>query len=237
MTFARPTPPQRPRVAWMLRRGLRQAARSWGAGLPRRERGRLVQWALLGLLTAGCSRPLERPQYLAYLADPTHGLTRTQQAGAVTLTCSYRPPDLLVSQELAGATPPNPAVLDSLRRTYAGKLYCTLALARDSAELEQGVIRDETALGQTISYLNQGIAQDVYLRGLGQPDSVAALAATYARQYGATGRSTVLLVFPTPHLDVQRGFTISYHATQLGLAPVRFVFPAQALRDLPPLSL
>ncbi len=193
--------------------------------------------ALLGLGAAGCTGALAQPQYLAYLADPAHGLTLTQQAGSATLTCGYRPPDLLVSQELPTApTPASPGLLDSLRRTYAGKLYCTLALARDSAELEQSVIRDETALSQTIGYLNQGIAHDVYLRGLGQPDSVPALAATYARQYGATGRSTVLLVFPAPRLDVQRGFTISYHATQLGLAPVRFVFAARALRDLPALQ-
>lgn len=193
--------------------------------------------ALLGLGAVGCTPALERPRYLAYLADPAHGLTQTRAVGSTTITCGYRPPDLLVSQELAGATPPNPGFLDSLRRAYAGKLYCTLALARDSAELEQSVIRDETALGQTISYLNAGIAHDVYLRGLGQPDSVPALAATYARQYGNTGRSTVLLVFPTPRLDVSRGFTIGYYDTQLGLAPVRFVFPAPALRDLPPLTL
>lgn len=199
---------------------------------------RLLPLALLGLGAAGCTRSLERPQYLAYLADPAHGLTQTQPVSGATVTCSYRPPDLLVSQELPPEpTTPNPVFLDSLRRTYAGKLYCTLALARDSAELEQGVIRDETALGQTISYLNTGIAQDVYLRGLGQPDSVAALAATYTRQYGNTGRSTVLLVFPTPHLDVTRGFTLTYRDTQLGLAPVHFVFTAHALSQLPALQL
>lgn len=199
---------------------------------------RLTALALLGLGAAGCARPLERPAYLAYLADPAHGLTHTQEAGGTTVTCSYRPPDLLVSQELTPEeTTARPATVDSLRHTYAGKLYCTLALSRDSAELETSLIRDETARGQAISYLSEGIAHDVYLRGLGEPDSVLALAATYARQYGTTGRSTVLLVFPAPRLDVQRGFTISYHDTQFGLGPLRFVFSAAALRDLPALKI
>jgi hypothetical protein len=198
---------------------------------------RLATLALLGLGLVGCGRPLERPAYLAYLANPAHGLTQTQEANGITVTCSYRPPDLLVSQELTSkATTVSPATIDSLRHTYAGKLYCTLALTRDSAEIETSFIRDEAALGQALSYLSTGITRDVYLRGLGQPDSAAAMAATYARQYGNTGRSTVLLVFLTPRLDMSQGFTISYHDTQFGLGPLRFIFPAQALRDLPALQ-
>ena len=197
--------------------------------------GRLAL-ALLGLGAAGCTGPLSPPQYLAYLADPAHGLTQAQEAGGIRVTCSYRPPDLLVSQELAvEEASPTPVRLDSLRRTYAGKLYCALALSRDSTELEQGVIRDAAALEQTIGYLSTGIAHDVYLRGLGQPDSVAALAASYARQYGSTGRSTVLLVFAAPRLDAGQGFTITYRDTHFGLEPLRFVFTRQVLNKLPAL--
>jgi hypothetical protein len=198
---------------------------------------RLVALALLGLSLGGCAHSLDRPAYLAYLADPAHGLTQTKEANGITITCSYRPLDLLVSQELTlEATTANSKFVDSLRRTYTGKLYCTLALTRDSAELETSFIRDEAALGQALSYLSTGIARDVYLRGLGQPDSTVALAATYARQYGNTGHSTILLVFPTPQLDVAQGFTISYHDTQFGLGPLQFVFSAHALRGLPALQ-
>jgi len=194
--------------------------------------------ALLGLGVAGCSGALTQPQYQAYLTDPAHGLTHTQEVNGTTITCSYRPPDLLVSQELATSdATATPGLVDSLRHTYAGKLYCTLALARDSTELEAAVSRDETALSQTLSYLSTGIAHDVYVRGLGQPDSTAALAAAYTRQYGNTGRSTVLLVFAPPQLAVSRGFTLTYRDTQFGLGPVHFVFTPQALARLPALQL
>lgn len=203
--------------------------RSW---LPR-----LLALGLLGAGGASCARPLDRPQYLAYLADPAHGLTQTRVVNGTSVTCAYRPTDLLLNQELASADPaPSPAQLDSLRRGYAGRLYCTLALARDSAELEASVIRDEAALSQTLIYLSTGIARDVYLRGLGQADSTAALAATYVRQYGATGRSAVLLVFPAPRLDGRQGFTLTYHDTRFGLGPVHFIFTPEALRALPTLK-
>lgn len=198
---------------------------------------RLLALGLLGAGSAGCSHSLARGPYQAYLADPAHGLTQTQEVGGITVTGAYRPTDLLVSQELtAEATAPTPAFVDSLRRAYAGKVYCTLALARDSAELEAAVSRDETALSETLSYLSTGIAHDVFLHGLGQPDSTAALAAAYTRQYGSTGRSTVLLVFPTPQLEVSQGFTLTYHDTRFGLGPVRFVFTPQALGQLPALQ-
>lgn len=199
---------------------------------------RLLALGLLGTGSASCTHSLARGAYQAYLADPAHGLTQTQQVNGIAITCVYRPTDLLVSQELtAEATTPDPAFIDSLRRTYAGKVYCSLALARDSTELEAAVSGDETALSQTLSYLSTGIAQDVYLRGLGRPDSVAALAAAYTRQYGNTGRSTVLLAFAAPRLDVRQGFTLTYRDTQFGLGPVHFVFPAHAIQQLPALQL
>ena len=200
---------------------------------------RPARWAaggLLGLGAAGCTGPLARPAYLAYLADPAHGLTQARDAGTTTATCSYRPTDLLVAQELADRADITPAARDSARRAYAGKVYCTLALARNGAEMETGVINDETALGQALSYLSTGIARDVYLRGAGRPDSVQALGASYARQYGGTGRSTVLLVFAAPGPDVARGFTLTYRDTQFGLAPLHFAFTARALRDVPALQ-
>lgn len=196
-------------------------------------------WWILGLaiLATSCSSNLDQAHYLAYLADPTHGLTLTQEVDGATVTCTYRPTDLVVSQELAGDEGDSryPKV-DSVRQAYASKLYCSLSLARDGGEIENAFIRDEAALGQAISYLNNGIAQDVFVRGLGQPDSVAALAATYPRQYGNTGRSTVLLVFPAAQLNVSQGFTCSFRDSHFGLAPARFVFTASSMRALPQLQ-
>lgn len=196
-------------------------------------------WWLFGLATfaTSCTSNLDQAHYLAYLTDPKHGLTLTQETDGATITCTYRPTDLVVSQELASNEGDSRSLMvDSVRKAYATKLYCFLSLARDGGEIENANIRDETALGQAISYLNNGIAQDVFVRGLGQPDSVAALASTYPRQYGNTGRSTVLLVFPATHLDVSRGFTCSFRDSQFGLAPVRFVFTASSLRALPRLQ-
>jgi hypothetical protein len=57
-----------------------------------------------------------------------------------------------------------------------------------------------------------------------QADSVAALTALYPRQYGNTGRSTVLLLFDTRRLNLSRGFTLTYSRHPFQLGTQRFFF-------------
>ena len=189
------------------------------------------------LLLAGCAQPLEEGPYRAYIQEARHGLTQTQEANGATVTCSYRPPDLLVAQELTGREAATPAAVDSLRRSYAGRAYFSLALSQNGTEIENQLVTDHDAFTQAITYLGAGIAQDVYLATPApRADSVAALTALYPRQYGNTGRSTVLLLFDTRRLDLSRGFILSYHDRFFQLGARRFRFAAGDLADLPALK-
>lgn len=190
------------------------------------------------VLLASCAQPLEEGPYRAYIQEARHGLTQTQEANGATVTCSYRPPDLLVAQELAGGEgAATPAAVDSLRRSYAGRAYFSLALSQNGTEIENQLVTDHDAFTQAITYLGAGIARDVYLATPApRADSVAALTALYPRQYGNTGRSTVLLLFDTRRLDLSRGFTLGYHDTFFQLGTRRFRFAAGDLADLPALK-
>ncbi|TGE20857.1 hypothetical protein [Hymenobacter metallicola] len=190
---------------------------------------------ILGTITLGsCRKQLEEAEYRAYLQDAAHGLTQTRAVGSATVMCSYRPTDLLVAQELAGAPRTSPAMLDSLRHHFAGKTYFSLSLAQNGTEIENQYIRDATAFTQAVVYLGSGIAHDVYL--VNATDSVVALTALYPRQYGSTGRSTVLLLFDTTRLDLRQGFTLSYHDTRFQLGTVRFAFEGEDIDRLPTLK-
>lgn len=186
----------------------------------------------LGLLLAGCAAPLPPAEYQAYLVNPTHGLTQTIEANGATITCTYRPIDLLVLQDLA-STPT--AGHDSLARAYAGKTYCTLTLARNGSEVENQFVNDPTAYQQALTYLNTGIATDAFLATTPR-DSVPAVASMYVRQFGTTGHSTVLLVFDTHQLTPQQGFHLTLHGQRLGLGTLRFPFAAHDLAALPSLK-
>lgn len=188
-----------------------------------------------GLLLADCSQPLEEPAYRAYLQDEAHGLTQRVARDGAVATCTYRPTDLLVAQELAtGRLARVPAVVDSLRQAYAGRSYFALTLAQNGQEIENQFINDRTTYGNAIGYLSAGIAADVHLVTPAR-DSVPALTAVYPRLYGATGQSTVLLVFDTQRLDLADGCVVSFHDTRFGLGTLRFPFAAGDLAAVPPL--
>ena len=196
--------------------------------------GRLLSGGVL-IVSSACSGPLDSVQYRAYLADPTHGLTQTQESNGVHVTCTYRPVDLLIAQDLTGMPASGRSASDSLRQAYAGKTYCSLALAKDSAAIENQFAANPTAFTQTLSYLNTCIAADVFLVTTPH-DSVPALASMYPRQYGNTQSSTVLLIFDTRRLNLAQGFHISFHSSALQLSSLRFSFPATTLASIPELK-
>ncbi|WP_151087959.1 hypothetical protein [Hymenobacter baengnokdamensis] len=173
--------------------------------------------------------------YQAYLADATHGLTHSTESNGATVTCTYRPTSLLVLQDLTGIAAASPATRDSLARAYAGKTYCTLTLARNGSEIENQFVNDPAAYQQVLSYLNTGIAADAFLATT-PTDSVPAAASMYVRQYGATGHSTLLLVFDTHQLKPEQGFHLTLRGQRLGLDMLRFTFTGRDLAALPVLK-
>jgi len=198
----------------------------------------LVAWVIssLSLLLGSCANPLPPTAYQAYLADPAHGLTHTAEANGATITCTYRPTELLVQQDLASIPAVSPATRDSLARAYAGKTYCTLTLARNGSEIENQFVNDPAAYQQALTYLNTGIAADTFLATTPH-DSVPAAASMYVRQYGTTGHSMLLLIFDTHQLTPQQGFHLTLRGERLGLGTLRFPFAGRDLAALPALQL
>lgn len=190
---------------------------------------------VIGLFLSSCSKPIPPAQYNAYLANPAHGLIHAVETNGTTVTCSYRPTDLLVQQDLAHMPVAAPITRDSVARAYAGKTYCSLTLSRNGQELESQFVNDPPTYQQVLTYLNTGLAADVFLVTTPH-DSVAAAASMYVRQYGTTGQSTVLLVFDTHRLTPQHGFHLTLRGQRLGLGTLRFPFAAADLATLPPLQ-
>lgn len=189
----------------------------------------------ISFFVISCKHQLPLTEYCDYLADPTHGLTHKAETNGATITCTYRPADLLVLQELAGRNTTTPTTCDSLASTYAGKTYCTLNLAYDGSEIENQFVNNPAVYQQLLSYLNTGIAADTFLN-TNAHDSVAAVASMYVRQFGTTGHSTILLVFDTHQLTPQKGFRITLRGQRLGLGTLHFAFAGSDLAALPPLK-
>lgn len=106
-----------------------------------------------------------------------------------------------------------------------------LTLATDGQEIENKYIYNNNLYTRVLQYLNHDIAQDVYLRLPGRSDSVAAITASYPRQYGSTGHSSVLLAFPVPDKELRHGCHVTFRGDKLELGTRRFFFTAEDIKS------
>jgi hypothetical protein len=143
----------------------------------------------------------------------------SEQYKAHVVECSYRPATVLNTV--------HPDMLLSKRESNF-----ILALAQDNREIESQYIATGPLYTRVLQYLNYDIAQDIYLRLPGCPDSVAATAASYPRQYGATGRSSVLLTFPVSDKQLRHGCAITFKGEKLAVGTHRFLFTAADIKTV-----
>ena len=123
--------------------------------------------------------------------------------------------------------------VDSAKARYHDNIYVTLSFAKNGQEVENAFLHDEPVHNACLSYLTHYVYQDVTL--CTATDTIPATASTYARQYGSTRASTVLVVFTKGSTDLRNGFDILYRGDKFNLGTLRFPFTAQALINIPPL--
>lgn len=191
---------------------------------------------LLFLLVSGlcaCNRAVPIQDYIAYLNAPANGLMQTDTSHSIDLTCAFKPTDLLVHQEACGTGTDAGLSVDSAKALFRNNIYVTLSFAKNGQEVENAFLHDEPVHNACLSYLTHYVYQDVTL--CTATDTIPATASTYARQYGSTRASTVLVVFTKGSTDLRNGFDILYRGDKFNLGTLRFPFTAQALGNIPPL--
>lgn len=192
---------------------------------------------LLFLLASGlcaCNRAVPIRDYTAYVNNPANGLVQTDTGHSIDLACTFKPTDLLVYQEFSGAGAYADRRLDSAKVQYRNNVYVTLSFAKNGQEIENAFIQDEPVHNACLSYLTHYVYRDVAL--CTATDTIPATASTYARQYGTTRASTVLVVFvKNPTTDLSQGFDILYQGDKFNLGTLRFPFTAQSLHNIPSL--
>ena len=189
--------------------------------------------ALVGGLFA-CNRAMPIQSYTAYLNNPANGLIQTDTGHSIDLVCAFKPTDWLTYQETAGASTDAVLNVESAKAQYRDNIYVTLSFAKNGQEVENAFLHDEPVHNACLSYLTHYVYRDVAL--CTATDTIPATASTYARQYGTTRASTVLVVFAkSPSIDLSQGFDILYQGDKFNLGMIRFPFTAQALGSIPTL--
>lgn len=97
---------------------------------------RLFIWILFCIVFVTGCRPVEfeiEQQLIDFVRDPDNGLRQTQESNGITITVTYKPTDLLVSQELRNRTLDESGLL-ALRQKYEPYYYFLVSLSEGDKE-------------------------------------------------------------------------------------------------------
>lgn len=154
-------------------------------------------------LFAGCAhRTVDKPALLNYLQQEQNGTSGSATINGAHYKVTYRPADLIIEQELKVNSGYNK---DSLREIYSNCLYFVLSMSRDSTDIFGRLSENYVALLKQVSF---GMQELVTLKDNDSHQVFFLADYTYARMYGSTGGTSVLLCFRDPGLKKLDKFTI-----------------------------
>ncbi|WP_418501219.1 hypothetical protein [Flagellimonas sp.] len=146
------------------------------------------------LMFLGCAKSsFDQPQKLwDYLKDPRNDYHFVKKVRAVEYTLTYRPTDLMVSQELnEGASM---GAVDSIRRKYGPYMYFDLGISIDGQEVLNRKVYDKQIFGELVGQLSFGMADKIHLITKNR-DTIELMDFAYPRLYGLSKNTKILLVF------------------------------------------
>ncbi|MDC8005222.1 hypothetical protein POV27_14265 [Aureisphaera galaxeae] len=171
---------------------------------------------------------------MTYLKNPENGYTQSKQVNGVDICLTYRPTDLLVAQELRGAT--SKTAVDSLRDKYHKYLYFNLNISKNGKELLSAVPKDRNEFGAMVNELSFGMEQNVHLF-TNKKDTIPMMDYIYPRMYGMGSSTSMLLVYPrNKELTNSEFFKISLKEIGLLTGEVNFKFNTTLVQEEPSLS-
>jgi hypothetical protein len=182
------------------------------------------------LLSCGTPEYLSEPELLAFCQDEDHGLTKTIVSGDVSTRLTYRPTDVMVSQEMKTSADPSSDKIATLREKYSPYYYFILSLSRSGKEVlnSSGGHTEFSSLLQTISFR---MGEVVNLTTPSR-DTIPLTDFVYNRTFGLSASTDILLVFPRSDVKDE---TIQINIDEFGLGAGKqsLIFKTEDLNTVP----
>ena len=175
-----------------------------------------------------------REGLMAYVTDTDNGYTQHKSVNGIDFSITYRPTDMLVSQELTEEM--SKAEIDSLRQKYEKYLYFNLSLSKNNKEVLSSMSNSRAEFGAMVNQLAFGMSDKVHLISQ-KKDSVELLDYIYPREYGMGGATNIMFVYPKDE-KLLTGEFVHFTMEDIGMrtGEVGFKIPSAILKNEPQLS-
>jgi hypothetical protein len=124
--------------------------------------------------------------------------------------------------------------IDQIESQYDSLDYFILRLSKNGKEIENGFVSNSERFSNVVSYLSSSLAERVYL--VLDRDTIPALDAMYARTFGATTATQVMLIFKSNLVHQDGNVKLVYDDNFFGTGLNEFQFDVKNIKRIPRLN-
>ncbi|OWW23519.1 hypothetical protein B4Q04_20180 [Zobellia sp. OII3] len=152
-------------------------------------------WCGVLIFFGSCSQKAfeNRAKLMAYVNNPENGYTKEKSINGIDFSITYRPTDMLVSQQLSDNL--SEKLIDSLRAKYQDQIYFNVTLSKNKQEILSSVNNSRNDFGAMVNQLAFGMGNKAHLFTRSK-DTIELLDYIYPRMYGMGGATNILFVYP-----------------------------------------
>ncbi|MCL9806909.1 hypothetical protein NAT51_15340 [Flavobacterium amniphilum] len=167
---------------------------------------------------------------ISYVNDPDNGYRQAKTVNGIQVDLTYRPAELMVSQEQTLLKNNSQEVKDSLKNKYKDYYYFLLTYTKDGNEILSTVPRTREEFNTIQNNLSFNMHKLVCLTN--RKDTLQFLDFNSPRTYGMSKSTNVLLVFKKDH-SKSKGNTFKVNVQDIGVGTgdLSFTYPSNLLLD------
>lgn len=170
---------------------------------------------------------------MEYVADEGHGLSITSETGGIETSCSLKPTDLLVLQELEASTM-NVSVQE-IKSGYEENLYFILSYSYEGGELVTAPNLSIEGYSDLVQIFSYGLAEYITL-STSTGKKIDLKYSAFQPTYGSGASSSLLLVFPRQDIHHEDWVQVNVREMGLGTGKLSFRYLVKDINDIPSLS-
>jgi hypothetical protein len=186
---------------------------------------------LLFLITS-CSTPdhLSQKDLQSYIQDESNGLSKSVEAGAVTMKVNYRPNDFLIWQEMEDEE--DLSKITEVQNRYKNYIYFIMQLSAGEKDALYGITTNQMDFNDRLQTLSFRMNQFVNLT-TSEQDTIPVADAYYTRMFGLSKSNDILFVFNREKIDTDQW--ISFNTKDFGFRTGRksFRFDLESINNAP----
>ena len=153
---------------------------------------------LFATIICSCTPSINSAEELqAYIAQEKNGLTKVKSLGPVSCKVSYRPPDLLVAQELRKINMTSEEIQD-LYDSYGAFVHFLVSFSVAGKEIEAYNLQGD--FGERVNVLAFQMGQHLHLLS-DTKDTINVVDYQYQRTFGAGSSTDLLFAFDRAQLE------------------------------------